>query len=124
MRLATGALAPGQLLLQRQQIPPSQFLLQRLPQKVSRVERRHRCDLLGAGVVASPLAAEAQDSFVGGEHRLRRSAAEEDEDFRIDQLYLPPDEGAADLLLLRAWIAIARRAPGDDVRDVGAGAVE
>ena len=37
---------------------------------------------------------------------------------------LPLDEGAADFLLLRRRRAVAGRAPGDDVGDVGARAVE
>src|ERR1700753_725510 len=59
----SGRSGGGQRILQQQQVAPGEPLLQRLAQKVGRVESRHRLDLAASGIEVAPLAAEFEDAL-------------------------------------------------------------
>src|SRR5690349_19948080 len=107
----------------RQKVAPGEALLQRRAKQIGRMERRDSLDLARSGVEVEPAPARALDAFLHAEQRLRGGTAHAHKDIRVGELYLELDEGQADLALLRGRRAIAGRPPGNDVGDVGGGAV-
>src|SRR3984957_8385868 len=77
-----------QRLLDRQEIPPSQPLLQRLAQQIGRMKGGGGADFTAAGVEREPASARLEDSVAAAEQRLCRWSAETDQHVRIDQLDL------------------------------------
>ncbi len=113
-----------QRLLDRQEIPPGQPLLQRLAQQIGRMQRGGGADFTAAGVEREPAPARLEDSVAAAEQRLRRWPAETDQHVRIDQLDLAQRERQADRQFLRRRRAVAGRPPGHDIGDIGIGAGE
>ncbi|SOR27794.1 protein of unknown function [Methylorubrum extorquens] len=89
------------------------------------MEGGERPDLAAvAEAIRVEASARLEDAVLGAGQRLRRGRAETDEDVGVGEFDLALDEGAADRDLLRGRVAVARRAPGHDVGDVGARPVE
>src|SRR5262249_16638420 len=112
-----------QRLFDREKIPPGKTLLQRLAQEISRMQRRYRADLARAGLKRKPTPTGLEDTVFAVEQRLRRRAAETDQDVRVGKFDLTQRERQTDGGLLRRRRAIARWAPRHDVGDIGAAAV-
>src|ERR1700722_8272864 len=99
----------SQRLLDRQEIPPSQPLLQRLAQQIGRMKGGGGADFTAAGVEREPASARLEDSVAAAEQRLCRWSAETDQHVRIDQLDLAQREWQADRGFLRRRRAVAGR---------------
>ena len=113
-----------QRLFDREEIAPGETLLERTAQQKSRVKGRHGADLARAGVEGEPAPARLGDAFLDAKQRLRRWAAETDENVGIGKFDLPLNERQADLRLLRRRRAISGWAPRNDVGDVDRRTVE
>src|SRR3984957_4878440 len=69
-----------QRLLDREEIPPRQPLLQRAAQQECRMKGGECADFARPGVVGKPASARAGNAFLDAEQRLRRGPAEANQD--------------------------------------------
>ena len=72
-------------LLDRQEVAPGKPLLQRAAQQEGRMKGRHGADFAFSGVEGEPAPARLGDAFLDAEQRLRRRAAEADQNVRDRQ---------------------------------------
>ena len=88
------------------------------------MQGRQSADLAAPDPIGIEAAAGLQDAVLGAGDRLRRRAAEADDQVGIGELDLALDERPADRDLLRRRIAVPRRSPRHDVGDVRIRTVE
>src|SRR5271154_4512829 len=74
--------------------------------------------------IVEPRATRARNSTADAEERLNRGAAKANEVFRIGQVDLSPNKRKTDLDFLQGRGSVARRPPGDYIRDIDVSPVE
>lgn len=87
------------------------------------MQGRHGRNIPLRGWIGLPAATQTHDPLFGTKQLLGCRAAQKDQHFGIDQLDMAMDERTHHFALVKAGLAIARRAPWQDIGDIGICAV-